>query len=407
MFKSLYLALILSIFSLSLAADENQPTPTTQQQVEVFFFWSHYCPHCLEAKPFMEGLAQRHSWLKLHSHDLIDNQANVNLYVKLAQQLNVTPNAVPAFIFCRQIQLGFDSAATTGKELESKLLACYQSQQPKPEVEESFDIPLLGKTHYQDFSLPVFTLIIATLDAINPCAFFVLFFLLSLIVHTRKRWRIAVIGATFVVFSGLMYFAFMTAWLNLFLLTKELTVITAVAGLVAVIIGIINIKDYFFFKQGVSLSIADSAKPKLFQRMRNITQSDNLPAMLGATVVLAIVANSYELLCTAGLPMVYTRVLTLHHLSNAQYYLYLALYNVVYVLPLLLIVTLFTLTMGSKKLSEREGRLLKLLSGCMMFALGIILLVAPNLLTNMQASVGVIVVSVLITLFFQQVNKSV
>lgn len=406
MFRSLYLALLLSIFSLSLAANENQPAPTTQQQVEVFFFWSHYCPHCLEAKPFMEGLAQRYSWLKLHSHDLIDNQANVNLYVKLAQQLNVTPNAVPAFIFCGQIQLGFNSATTTGKELESKLLACYQSQQPKLEVEENFDIPLLGKTHYQDFSLPVFTLIIATLDAINPCAFFVLFFLLSLIVHTRKRWRIAVIGATFVVFSGLMYFSFMTAWLNLFLLTKELTVITAIAGLVAVVIGIINIKDYFFFKQGVSLSIADSAKPKLFQRMRNITQSDNLPAVLGATVVLAIVANSYELLCTAGLPMVYTRVLTLHHLSNAQYYLYLALYNVVYVLPLLLIVMLFTLTLGSKKLSEREGRLLKLLSGCMMFALGVILLIEPNLLANMQASVGVIMFSVLITLFFQRLNKS-
>jgi thiol-disulfide isomerase/thioredoxin len=400
MLKSIIFALLLGFSALTLAASENKSPVDKQQQIELFFFWSHYCPHCLEARPFVEGLAQRYAWLNLHSHDLVNNQANVNLYVTMAKQLGMTPNAVPAFIFCGQMQVGFDSAATTGKELENKLLACHQAQQPKPQAEESFDIPLLGKVHYQDFSLPVFTLIIAALDAFNPCAFFVLFFLLSLIVHSRSRWRIAVIGATFVIFSGLMYFAFMAAWLNLFLFTQELSMITALAGLIGIVIGIINIKDYFFFQQGVSLSIADSAKPKLFQRMRNITQSENLPTMLTATVVLAIVANSYELLCTAGLPMVYTRVLTLNHLSSEQYYLYLALYNLIYVLPLLLIVVIFTFTLGSKKLSEREGRLLKLLSGSMMLGLGGILLIAPNLLTNMLVSILVIVVSILITIVF-------
>ena len=132
--------------------------------------------------------------------------------------------------------------------------------------------------------------------------------------------------------------------------------------------------------------------------MRTITQTAEWPLMLGATALLAIAANSYELLCTAGFPMVYTRVLTLSALSSGQYYLYLALYNFIYILPLLLIVAIFTFTLGSKKLSEREGRLLKLLSGNMMLGLGLMLCFAPQLLSNMLASVSVMLIAIVISL---------
>ena len=124
-----------------------------------------------------------------------------------------------------------------------------------------------------------------------------------------------------------------------------------------------------------------------------------------ATIILAVAANSYELLCTAGLPMVYTRILTLSDLSTNQYYLYLALYNVIYIIPLLLIVILFSLTLGSKKLSEQEGRLLKMLSGSMMLGLGSILLLKPEWLNNMLVSVTVIFGSIALTLLIALVQK--
>ena len=127
--------------------------------------------------------------------------------------------------------------------------------------------------------------------------------------------------------------------------------------------------------------------------------------MIGATIVLAIAANSYELLCTAGLPMVYTRVLTLNGLSTVQYYLYLGLYNFVYIIPLLVIVVLFTMTMGRQKLSEQNGRLLKLLSGSMMLGLGIILLLRPEWLSNMLVSVGVISGALSVTALAALVQK--
>ena len=127
--------------------------------------------------------------------------------------------------------------------------------------------------------------------------------------------------------------------------------------------------------------------------------------MIFATIILAVAANSYELLCTAGLPMVYTRVLTLNGLSSTQHYLYLAFYNVIYIIPLLLIVILFTVTLGRKKLSEGEGRLLKLLSGSMMLGLGLILLLRPEWLNNMLVSVGVISGAVVLTACVAFVQK--
>lgn len=402
--KSLFI-LLLSFLSFAAQAVSTNTQAVHNKNIELYFFWSHRCPHCLTAKPFVENLAERYSWLTLHSHDLINNQLAVNLYIKMAKQLKQNANAVPGFIFCEQMLIGFDSIASTGKELEQKLLACHQKTKQQTSAEEFFEIPLFGKIHYQDFSLPVFTLIIAALDAFNPCAFFVLFFLLSLIVHTRERFRIAMVGGTFVFFSGLMYFIFMAAWLNLFLLTQQLSIITAIAGLIAIIVGMVNIKDYFFFKQGVSLSIPDTAKSQLFKKMRHITQTAQWPAMLAATALLAIVANSYELLCTAGLPMVYTRVLTLNELSSTQYYLYLAFYNLIYIVPLLMIVSLFTITLGNKKLSEQEGRLLKLLSGGMMLGLGGLLFFAPDLLNNMLASISVIAIAIIITLALALIER--
>ncbi|MCK5662456.1 MAG: hypothetical protein KAI17_03170, partial [Thiotrichaceae bacterium] len=199
---------------------------------------------------------------------------------------------------------------------------------------------------------------------------------------------------------------FMAAWLNLFLFANQLVYLTAAAGLVAMLIGAINIKDYFFFRQGISLTIPEKSKPRLFKRMRAIAQAGQWPAMITATVVLALAANSYELLCTAGLPMVYTRVLTLNELSDYQYYLYLALYNVIYILPLLLIVAVYTFTLGNKKLSEQEGRLLKLLSGGMMLGLGGMLFFAPDLLNNLLTSVSVIVTALLITAIVAYIKRS-
>lgn len=195
------------------------------------------------------------------------------------------------------------------------------------------------------------------------------------------------VGGTFVFFSGAIYFLFMAAWLNLFLLVGEMQAVTFLAGAFALVVGGVNVKDFFFFRRGISFSIPESAKPRLFDRMRRLVRASRLSSVLAGTVVLAVAANSYEILCTAGFPMVYTRILTFHNLPPWQFYAFLVLYNFVYILPLLAIVLLFTFTLGGRKMTERQGRILKLISGTMMALLGGVLLVRPEWLNNPTAAV--------------------
>jgi thiol-disulfide isomerase/thioredoxin len=423
------LALFALLFSAQVAGADPDPksdqfwygaaadgTPT----VRLYYFYSPTCPHCQAAAPYIDELKARWPWLEVKKYAVKDNRANARFYYETALSLGTKALSVPGFVFCRQVLIGYDTAETTGAEIARALESCHQrlvdegirtmSATPEasgttgtgapqtPVVEDragtTVNLPFVGMVDVKAFSLPVLTVVLAGMDAFNPCAFFVLLFLLSLLVHAKSRTRMAIVGGTFVLFSGLVYFVFMAAWLNVFLIAGELRVITVIAGLLALTVAALNIKDFFWFKEGPSLSIPESAKPGLFKRMRGIVATGNLGPMLASTVLLAIVANSYELLCTAGFPMVYTRVLTLAELETWQYYAWLALYNVIYVIPLLAIVIVFVKTMGARKLSESEGRILKLVSGFMMLGFGLMLLAAPQWLTNPLASILVLVVAV-------------
>lgn len=372
-----------------------------RHQVHLWFFWSKHCPHCLDARVVVDRMDRELPWLMLHSLEVTDNPLNARFYVDMAGRLGREARSVPAFMLCGEMLTGFDSDATTGRALEQWAIACREragqagtgaiaAQAAATERQR------VGGFELAQLSLPAVTLLLAGMDAFNPCAFFVLLFLLSLLTHEQSRARMLVVGGVFVLFSGLVYFGLMAAWLNVFLVAGELRLVTLAAGLLAIAMALLNLKDYLWFKQGPSLSIPDSARPRLFQRMRGLIQARSLPAMLLATVTLALAANSYELLCTAGFPMIYTRLLTLQGLTAPSYYAYLALYNLVYILPLMTIVLIYVRTLGSRKLSEREGRVLKLVSGLMMLGLGSALVFAPAYLSKPQAAGGLVLLALLL-----------
>ena len=412
------LALILGLWTtapVSAEAEQTDRSPWHQMddqgalRVNLYLFWSTTCPHCHQALRFLDELAEELPWLDIHRFELSD-PATVRTYQAFAKAFDIEAAYVPAFFYCGQTFNGYSDDQTTGTYLRNTLKACYAelqanagasadpTKQPSSTApQQPISVPLIGELDPTSLSLPVMTILLGGLDAFNPCAFFVLLFLLSLMVHVSKRSHMAIVGGTFVLFSGLLYFLFMAAWLNVFLIVGHLALVTTVAGLIAVAIGAVNIKDYVWFKRGVSLSIPERAKPGLFQRMRGLVATSNLPSILIGTMTLALAANAYELLCTAGFPMVFTRILTLNELSPATRYLYLVLYNVVYILPLLAIVVVFVVTLGARKLSEDEGRILKLLSGLMMFGLGIVLLVAPDLLSQPLIAVVLMMAALIVT----------
>lgn len=382
------------------------PLLVAQERVALHLFWSETCAHCVEAKRFVEGITTERPWVDVELHEISRSPAAASRFERMAAEAGYPAEAVPSLIYCGVMDVGWDPAQS-GPWLLARLDDCFArgGSLADGDASEPVMLPGIGAIDPSAVSLPAFTTIIAALDAFNPCAFFVLLFLLSLLANQHDRRRVFAIGGLFVLASGVMYFAFMAAWLNVFQLVGALTGITLGAGLLAVVVGALNVKDFFAFGRGPSLSIPESAKPGIYRRAREVLQSGSTGTMIAATLLLAFTANFYELLCTAGFPMIYTRVLTLSEPSLAARYAYLALYNVVYVLPLLLMVLLFAGALTVHKLTEREGRLLKLASGVMMAELGLLLIFAPQWLGSLAATGALVGIAVAVTVVAALVTR--
>jgi hypothetical protein len=398
--------LIMAITTFAQSGAEERKERQPNSQTTLYLFWGRGCPHCEEEKVFLKTLKESNPHLVLKDYEVWYDRENAELFARIMKAVGRQQVAVPATVLGKKIFVGFTEATARG--IEQAVAACLEQGCPdaiaamtaaqKPQEEQgTVKVPLLGDVDPATISLPLFTVMLGALDSFNPCAFFVLLFLLSMLIHARSRKKMFLIGGIFVFFSGFIYFLYMAAWLTIFLVIGKLAVITATAGVIALFVGLINIKDFFIFKRGLSLMLPEKAKPKLFERMRDLLRSSSLPAMIAGTVVLSVSANAYELLCTAGFPMVYTRTLTLHNLPVSQYYLYLVLYTVVYVIPLAVIVLIMTISLGSRKLTEWQGRQLKLISGLMMFFLGLVLLLDPALLNNAAASAVLLAVVLVIS----------
>lgn len=331
------------------------------------------CPHCVDAKRFLAELADRRPGLAVVYREVDRDPAARDALIEFSRQAGAWPPGVPTFVFGSRVLVGFDDAGHVGAEL-LRMLDEAVPQAPPGIVESG----LFGTLRASELGLPLFTLALGLLDGFNPCAMWVLLFLLSLLVRLKDRRRMAMVAGTFVLASGAVYYAFMAAWLNVFLLvgmTEALRIGLAVA---AMLIGAINVKDFFAFRRGMSLSIPEAARPGIHARMRAILKAESLPASLAAVAVLAVVVNFVELLCTAGLPAVYTAVLARHELPPLAHYGYLGLYILAYIVDDALMVGAAVLALGSGRLGERGGRRLKLLSGAVMLALGLVMLLRPQ-----------------------------
>jgi thiol-disulfide isomerase/thioredoxin len=402
--------LLLIPFAIFLFAVADAKIVHADNKVKLYFFWGKGCPHCAEEEKFLEQLKKKYPQLEVESHEVWYDRENARLFSQMAEAYGTRPEGVPTtFIGEFKPVVGYRNYELTGKIIEDRVKDCIKRGCIDPveklgrpagakdisdrEEENAITLPFLGRVDTSRMSLPVLTIVLAGLDSFNPCAFFVLFTLLGILLCAKSRKRMLLIGGTFVFFSGLIYFLFMSAWLNLFLLIGEFKIVTVIAGITALIIGGINIKDFFFFKKGVSLVIPEKAKPKLFERMRNLLKATSIQSMMTGTIVLAVAANTYELLCTIGFPMIFTKVLTSHGLPKSAYYLYLVYYNVIYVIPLLFIVLVFSITLGAKKLTEWQGQILKLISGFMMLGLGLILFIDPALFNNIFVATGLLAIT--------------
>ncbi|QEY31204.1 NrdH-redoxin [Synechococcus sp. RSCCF101] len=329
------------------------------------------CPHCAAAKAFLPELQQQHPELQIVVRDLSHDATAAEELEALSREAGIAAPGVPSFVLGGELLVGYDNPEGRGRQLLALVERAGTPAPPRPP-------PGLAGLSAQQLGLPLFTLLVGLVDGFNPCAMWVLLFLLSLLVHLRDRRRMALIAGTFVLVSGAVYFLFLAAWLNVFWLLGMSTPLRLLLAALALGIGAINLRDGLRRSGGFTLSIPGSAKPGLYQRMRGVLQAPSLgPALLGVAA-LAVVVNTVELLCTAGLPALYTAVLAQQQLPAAGHAAYLGLYIAAYIADDALMVGLAVLAISSHRLGERGGRQLKLLSGGVMALLGTVLLLRPG-----------------------------
>jgi glutaredoxin len=341
------------------------------QRQEIVVYVRDGCPHCADAKAFLADLATRRADLQVVLRPVDTDAGAREELAALSREAGVWPPGVPTFVVGGFVLIGFDDAEHTGRDLIALLDG---AAAPSPEVRSRW----FGTLSATRLGLPLFTLALGLLDGFNPCAMWVLLFLLALLVRLHDRRRMALIAGTFVLVSGAVYYGFMAAWLNLFRAVGLSDALRIGLALLALLIGAINVKDFVAPGRGVSLSIPAAARPGLVARMHALLQARSLAALLVGVTLLALAVNLVELLCTAGLPALYTAVLSQHQLSPVAHHAYLGLYIAGYIADDSLMVATAVAALGSRKLSERSGQRLKLLSGLVMLGLGLVLLLRPQ-----------------------------
>ncbi|MFA6512421.1 MAG: hypothetical protein WCV86_04850 [Patescibacteria group bacterium] len=373
--------------------------------VDVYFFWGDGCPHCAKEESFLEQIQERYPSMRVHALEVWHDAENRALLSAVGNALSLDVSGVPVAIIGGQYIPGYYTDETTGAEIEQRIQECIatpcadpvasivtiaddpEPQQPEADVpaetadDPSADrvhVPFFGSIDPKAFSLPLLTVGIAALDGFNPCAMWTLVFLIGLLVgmpNARRRWAL---GGAFIVTSGAVYFLFLAAWLNLLLFIGFVVWVRVAIGFIAIAGGIYYLKEFFQNRDATCKVTGQENRRKIFDRLRRIAQEQRFWLALIGIILLAAAVNLVELICSAGLPAVYTQVLALSHLPAWQYYLYLLLYIFIFMLDDLLVFFIAMKTLQVAGVTGKYARASHIIGGSILLLLGILLLLKPE-----------------------------
>lgn len=432
--RAMAVGLLLSMASLLVSALAVGAEPN---RTVIYFFWGDGCPHCEDEKPFLQDLQSRYPQLQVKDYEVWYHPENQQILAQMARAYGVRATGVPATFIGDSVWVGFSERIKP--EISSKVGACIElgcpdpgslsaagtgvikalketspltvpggAQETSPQPRNLLSIPFLGEYDLTAQPLIFTTGLIALVDGFNPCSLWVLSLLLGIVIYSGSRGKIFAVGFTFLLITAAAYGLFIAGLFNVFAYVGYLGWIQAAVALLALGFALINIKDYFWFKQGISLTIADRYKPRIFKDIRNIMiPNKSLPAMIGATAAMALGITLVELPCTAGFPVLWSNIVAQHHLDTLGFSLLLGLYLLIYLLDELVVFFSVVFTLKASKFEEKHGRLLKLIGGMIMLSLAMVLLVDPELMNDIGGSLLVFGVALLTTLVILVIHRKV
>jgi hypothetical protein len=341
----------------------------------------------------------------MHQYEISKNPDNESLFARVIVAFAIETPAVPLVVVGERAFVGYLDDQSSGRAIRESVLQCYAGKcpdivgfiarqirgkrsmsdalpptisVPAPLLPETIRLPIIGEISTATVSLPVLTVLLAGVDGFNPCAMWALVFLVGLLLGMTDHLRMWALGAAFLLASAAVYFVFMAAWLNLLLLLGALAWIRGAIGLLALGGAAFYVRDYIRNPVGSCAVTAPGERQRLMSWLREIARQRNFLLALAGIVVVAVAVNLIELLCSAGIPAVYMQVLTLSALPSWQYYVYLALYIVVFLFDDLVIFATAMVTLRASGLTAGYARYSRLVGGGVLGGLGILLLFRPD-----------------------------
>jgi glutaredoxin len=395
-----------------------QPVRAEQNVVNVYIFEGEGCPYCAKALAYLNDLAGKDPRIVIHDFEVYHNFENREFFVAFAAKHGYEPQYVPNTFIGDRYWIGFSD--TMQAEMDRYIQEClarpcvdygkdilpashFSRVETPPEVETleettdptqteqfSLTLPLIGTINLADKSLFLSTLLISFVDGFNPCSIWVLSMLLAITLNARSRKKVLIIGFVFIFVTAFIYALFIGGLFTVFTFIGYVGWIQLIVALVAFVFAIVNIKDYFWYKEGISFTISDKKKPGIYKGIRRIMNAEeSVWGLVTATVVLAAGVSLVEFSCTAGFPMIWTNLLAVQEVTGLAFLSLLLVYMLVYQLDELGIFLVAVFTLRKTKMEEKYGRILKLLGGMLMLSLAVVMLVDPTLMNNVGSSLWV------------------
>lgn len=372
---------------------------TKDETTNIYLFYGKECPHCEAETKYLNTLLgeDKYKNVNLQRIEVWHSSKNQEVFSKVQSILEVEARGVPYLIIGTNVFQGYSEALDEEIKTVLDFYLGKKYQDPAGDFinnkdttkykylhyekkEKEYDVPVLGKIDGKNVSLLLISIIIGAVDGFNPCAMWILLFLLSLLISTKDRKKMWILGLTFILTSGLIYLLFMMSWLNVAKYTSSIIFVRNIIGIFALAFGLINIYRYIKAKRekdvGCDVTDADD-KRKIMGRIRNILSKNSLILAILGIIVLAASVNIIELLCSLGLPVMYTEILGLNDLSSVQYGLYMFIYILFFLIDDLIIFFIAMKTLKIKGISNKYMKYSHLIGGAIMLLIGILMLVKP------------------------------
>lgn len=398
--SKIFIFLLLFIINISCVYADNE-----KNLVNIYLFYSDDCPHCKAEKKLLKEIEQDYDNVRIYQYE-VHTSSNEEKLLDIADLLGVEVKGVPFTVIANKVFMGFNYdnykskflgtieyysdngyEDKVGKYLDVENMPSYSVKLEDDNNYKEFManygnhvISILGfKINTKNLTLPIISILIGFVDGFNPCAMWVLLFLISMLIGMKDKKRMWTLGIAFLFSSAIIYMLFMISWLKVATFLTSVTLIRTILGLIAIIFAIYNIYGYFKTRKNNGCTVVnDKKRTKIFDKIKKFTTEKNFFLALIGVITLAVSVNIVELACSAGLPLVFTSILSINNLSLFEEMVYIFIYMLFFLLDDLIIFFVAMVTMQLTGISTKYGKLSKIIGGILLLIMGLLLIFKPN-----------------------------